>query len=88
MLHQLCNHFCKSSAFFFHNFIIKIEKCDIFRLYERGLYFIGKDYRSSRLWDQWLAFEHSHKQWNLLVGVLVQSLIFPTNQLHFYYQRY
>lgn len=58
------------------------------RLYERGLTFVGKDYLCNTLWDQYLAFEHSHKQWNRLVGVYIKSLRFPTKKLHSYYQRY
>ncbi|XP_078431138.1 pre-mRNA-processing factor 39-2-like isoform X2 [Wolffia australiana] len=59
---------------------------DVRRLYKRSLSFIGKDYRASLIWDQWLAFEHSNKHWNHLIDVYIKSLRFPTKRLHHYYQ--
>ncbi|CAA6665292.1 unnamed protein product [Spirodela intermedia] len=61
---------------------------DVRRLYERGLTFVGKDYLCNNLWDQYLAFEHSHKQWSRLVDVYIRSLTFPTKKLHSYYQSF
>lgn len=50
--------------------------------------FVGKDYLCYSLWDKYIEFEYSHKDWTFHAHVCIQALKFPTRKLHCYYERY
>lgn len=58
------------------------------RLYERALSFVKKDYLCYQLWDKYIEFEYSLKQWSQLAHLYIRTLVFPTKKLQSYYERY
>ncbi|KAK1297602.1 hypothetical protein QJS10_CPB15g01113 [Acorus calamus] len=62
------------------------DLADVRRLFERGLSFVGKDYMCHLLWDKYIEFEHSLKQWSQLAHIYVRTLMFPSKKLHCYYK--
>ncbi|XP_043700368.1 uncharacterized protein LOC122651102, partial [Telopea speciosissima] len=64
------------------------DPLDIQRLFERGLSFVGKDYLCYQLWDKYIKFEYSQKQWSSLAYIYIQTLRFPTKKLHSYYDSF
>nr|DAD37614.1 TPA_asm: hypothetical protein HUJ06_008255 [Nelumbo nucifera] len=58
------------------------------RLFERGISFVGKDYWCYFLWDKYIAFEYSQKQWSSLAYVYIRTLRFPNKKLHSYYDSF
>lgn len=61
---------------------------DVRRLFKRGMSFVGKDYLCYSLWDKYIEFEYSHKDWTFHAHVCIQALKFPTRKLHCYYERF
>lgn len=61
---------------------------DVSRLFRRGLSFIGKDYLCHALWDKYIEFEFSQKQWSSLSQIYIEALKFPTKKLHQYYDSF
>lgn len=61
------------------------DSADIIRLFKRGLLLVNKDYSSYLLWDKYLEFEHSLKQWNSLFSIYIDAMRFPTMKLNDYY---
>ncbi|XP_072972909.1 uncharacterized protein [Typha angustifolia] len=64
------------------------DPADIRRLYARGLSFVGRDYRCHLLWDKYIEFEYSQKQWSQLAHIYISTLRFPTKKLHSYYESF
>ncbi|KAJ0985911.1 hypothetical protein J5N97_004267 [Dioscorea zingiberensis] len=61
---------------------------DVRRLFERGLSFVGKDYLCHLLWDKYIEFEYSQKQWVCLAHIYINILRFPTTKLKNYYESF
>ncbi|KAI3947372.1 hypothetical protein MKX01_004206 [Papaver californicum] len=61
---------------------------DVRRLFERGMSFVGKDYLCHLLWDKYIEFEYSQKQWSSLAHIFILSLKFPTKKLNSYYDSF
>ncbi|XP_078175344.1 pre-mRNA-processing factor 39-2-like isoform X2 [Carex rostrata] len=64
------------------------DPSDIRRLFERALSFVGKDYLCYKIWDKYIEFEYSHKQWHRLANIYILILKFPTKKLHAYYESF
>ncbi|XP_038987503.1 pre-mRNA-processing factor 39-like isoform X1 [Phoenix dactylifera] len=64
------------------------DPVDIRRLYERGLSFVGKDYLCHLLWDKYIEFEYSQKQWSRLAHIYINTLRYPIKKLHSYYESF
>ncbi|KAG0464216.1 hypothetical protein HPP92_020285 [Vanilla planifolia] len=64
------------------------DPADVRRLFQRGLSYVDKDYLCHLLWDKYIEFEYSHKQWNQLAHILINTLRFPTRSLHNYYESF
>ncbi|XP_020094599.1 pre-mRNA-processing factor 39-like [Ananas comosus] len=64
------------------------DPADIRRLFERGLHFVGKNYLCHLLWDKYIEFEYSQKQWSYLANIYINTLRFPTKKLHSYHERF
>lgn len=58
------------------------------RLFERALSFVGKDYLCYPVWDKYIEYEYSQKQWSHLAHIYLRTLRFPTKKLHMYHKRY
>lgn len=58
------------------------------RLFKTGILFVGKDYYSHALWDQYIKFEFSQQNWSSLAYIYLQVLRSPTEKLHNYYEKY
>ncbi|CAH8383569.1 unnamed protein product [Eruca vesicaria subsp. sativa] len=61
---------------------------DVCRLFERGLSFVGKDYSCCTLWDKYIEFLLSKKQWSSLAHVYLRTLRYPSKKLNFYYKNF
>ncbi|KAJ7968852.1 putative Pre-mRNA-processing factor 39 [Quillaja saponaria] len=64
------------------------DPSDIRRLLKRAISFVGKDYLCYTLWDKYIGFEFSQKQWSVLAHIYIQTLKFPKKKLHQYYDRF
>ncbi|KAL5997301.1 hypothetical protein ACLOJK_008231 [Asimina triloba] len=64
------------------------DPADVRRLFERGISFVGKDYLSYLLWDKYIEFEYSQKQWGYLAHVYIRTISFPTKKLQSYYESF
>ncbi|XP_018673811.2 pre-mRNA-processing factor 39-2-like isoform X1 [Musa acuminata AAA Group] len=64
------------------------DPADVRRLYERALSFVKKDYLCYQLWDKYIEFEYSLKQWSQLAHLYIRTLVFPTKKLQSYYERF
>lgn len=86
----MCNYslfFCTLVAItYFHQYILTFQL--LCRLFEKGLSFVGRDYSSHVLWDKYIEFEYSQKQWSHLAYIYISTLKFPTKRLNDYYIRY
>ncbi|KAI5670766.1 hypothetical protein M9H77_11130 [Catharanthus roseus] len=58
------------------------------RLFKTGILFVGKDYYSHALWDQYIKFEFSQQNWSSLAYIYLQVLRSPTEKLHNYYEKF
>ncbi|KAJ3709345.1 hypothetical protein LUZ61_013050 [Rhynchospora tenuis] len=64
------------------------DPSDVRRLFERALSFVGKDYLCHQIWDKYIEFEYTHKQWHRLANIYINILKFPTKKLHVYYESF
>ncbi|KAI4967096.1 hypothetical protein ZWY2020_031053 [Hordeum vulgare] len=55
------------------------------RLFDRGLAYVGTDYRSNTLWDEYIKYEESLQAWNHLAAVYTRILEHPIQQLDRYF---
>jgi len=56
-----------------------------FRLFERGLAFVGSDYLSYPLWDEYIRYEEAHQAWTHLAMIYTRILENPIQQLDRYF---
>lgn len=75
-------HYCSFAVLSFE------DPADIRRLFERGLSYVAKDYFSHLLWDKYIQFEYSQKQWSRLSHIYVNTLSFPSRKLRNYYESF
>ncbi|CAM0871886.1 unnamed protein product [Alopecurus aequalis] len=54
------------------------------RLFERGLAYVGTDYRSNTLWDEYIKYEESLQAWSHLAVIYTRILEHPVQQLDRY----
>ncbi|XP_050231299.1 pre-mRNA-processing factor 39-2 isoform X2 [Mercurialis annua] len=64
------------------------DPSDVRRLFKRALSFVGKNYLCHSLWDKYIEFEFSLKDWSSLAHIYIQTLRFPTTKLHHYYDSF
>ncbi|EEE58564.1 hypothetical protein OsJ_09874 [Oryza sativa Japonica Group] len=55
------------------------------RLFERGLAYVGTDYRSNILWDEYIKYEESLQAWSHLAIIYTRILEHPITQLDRYF---
>ncbi|WVZ55947.1 hypothetical protein U9M48_006544 [Paspalum notatum var. saurae] len=55
------------------------------RLFERGLAYVGTDYRSNILWDEYIKYEESQQAWSHLAVIYTRILEHPIQQLDRYF---
>jgi pre-mRNA-processing factor 39 len=55
------------------------------RLFERGLAYVGTDYRSNTLWDEYIKYEESLQAWSNLAAIYTRILEHPVQQLDRYF---
>ncbi|VAI53145.1 unnamed protein product [Triticum turgidum subsp. durum] len=55
------------------------------RLFDRGLAYVGTDYRSNTLWDEYIKYEESLQAWSHLAVVYTRILEHPIQQLDRYF---
>uniref|UniRef100_J3LLA6 Suppressor of forked domain-containing protein n=1 Tax=Oryza brachyantha TaxID=4533 RepID=J3LLA6_ORYBR len=55
------------------------------RLFERGLAYVGTDYRSNILWDEYIKYEESLQAWSHLAIIYTRILEHPIQQLDRYF---
>ncbi|KAL6867622.1 hypothetical protein ACP4OV_015646 [Aristida adscensionis] len=55
------------------------------RLFERGLAYVGTDYRSNHLWDEYIKYEESLQAWSHLAVIYTRILEHPIQQLDRYF---
>ncbi|XP_066398056.1 pre-mRNA-processing factor 39-1-like isoform X2 [Miscanthus floridulus] len=55
------------------------------RLFERGLAYVGTDYRSNILWDEYIKYEESLEAWSHLAVIYTRVLEHPIQQLDRYF---
>ncbi|KAA3459283.1 pre-mRNA-processing factor 39-like [Gossypium australe] len=58
-----------------------------FRLFERGLAYVGTDYLSFPLWDKYIEYEYMHQEWSRLAVIYTRILENPNHQLDRYFNR-
>nr|XP_051230001.1 pre-mRNA-processing factor 39-1-like [Lolium perenne] len=51
------------------------------RLFERGLAYVGSDFRSNTLWDEYIKYEESLQAWSHLAVIYTRILEHPVQQL-------
>ncbi|KAG9447513.1 hypothetical protein H6P81_013641 [Aristolochia fimbriata] len=64
------------------------DPVDVRRLLERGLSYVGKDYLCHLLWDRYLEFEYSQKEWARVAYIYIRILRFPIKKLGSYYESF
>ncbi|ONL94513.1 Tetratricopeptide repeat (TPR)-like superfamily protein [Zea mays] len=55
------------------------------RLFERGLAYVGTDYHSNILWDEYIKYEESLEAWSHLADIYTRVLEHPIQQLDRYF---
>ncbi|KAJ6852808.1 pre-mRNA-processing factor 39 isoform X1 [Iris pallida] len=66
--------------------ISTFEDPDIIRrLFERGLAYVGTDYLSFLLWDEYIRYEEAHQAWGHLAMIYTRILENPIQQLDRYF---
>ncbi|KAK1603035.1 hypothetical protein QYE76_016808 [Lolium multiflorum] len=55
------------------------------RLFERGLAYVGSDFRSNTLWDEYIKYEESLQAWSHLAVIYTRILEHPVQQLDRYF---
>lgn len=58
-----------------------------FRLFERGLAYVGTDYLSFSLWDKYIEYEYMQQDWARLAVIYTRILENPNQQLDRYFGR-
>lgn len=58
-----------------------------FRLFERGLAYVGTDYLSFALWDKYIEYEYMQQEWGRLAMIYTRILEYPNQQLDRYFNR-
>ena len=58
-----------------------------YRLFERGLAYVGTDYLSFPLWDKYIEYEYMQQDWARLVMIYTRILENPNQQLDRYFTR-
>ncbi|OEL33725.1 Pre-mRNA-processing factor 39 [Dichanthelium oligosanthes] len=56
-----------------------------YRLFERGLAYVGTDYRSNILWDEYIKYEEPLQAWSHLAVIYTRILEHPIQQLDRYF---
>ncbi|PIA41432.1 hypothetical protein AQUCO_02200089v1 [Aquilegia coerulea] len=64
------------------------DPVNVRRLFERGISSVGKDYLCNLLWDKYIEFEYSQKNWSSLAYIYIRALKYPTKKLHSYYESF
>lgn len=59
-----------------------------FRLFERGLAYVGTDYLSFPLWDKYIEYEYMQQDWARLAMIYTRILENPNQQLDRYFNRW
>lgn len=59
-----------------------------FRLFERGLAYVGTDYLSFTLWDKYIEYEYMQQEWGRLAMIYTRILEYPNQQLDRYFNRW
>lgn len=59
-----------------------------FRLFERGLAYVGTDYLSFPLWDKYIEYEYMQQEWGRLAMIYTRILENPNQQLDRYFNRW
>lgn len=59
-----------------------------FRLFERGLAYVGTDYLSSPLWDEYIKYEYSQQAWSHVAMIYTRIFENPIQHLDRYFNRY
>ena len=54
-----------------------LEFLSCFRLFERGLAYVGTDYLSSPLWDEYIKYEYSQQAWTHVAMLYTRILESP-----------
>jgi hypothetical protein len=66
--------------------ITSLTNCLFFhRLFERGLAYVGSDFRSNTLWDEYIKYEESLQAWSHLAVIYTRILEHPVQQLDRYF---
>lgn len=58
-----------------------------FRLFERGLVYVGSDFLSYTLWDKYIEYEYTQQEWSRLAMIYTRILENPNQQLDRYFTR-
>ncbi|KAK4785958.1 hypothetical protein SAY86_002647 [Trapa natans] len=75
-------HYCRFAT-------SKYEDPDIIRrLFERGLTYVGSDYLSYTLWEEYIGFEYKHQEWCRIAMIYTQLLENPILYLDKYYNSF
>ncbi|KAL5731928.1 hypothetical protein ACHQM5_004605 [Ranunculus cassubicifolius] len=64
------------------------DPVNVQRLFERGISYVGKDYLCNLLWDKYIEFEYSQKQWSSVAHIYIRALKYPTKKLGSYYDSF
>lgn len=59
-----------------------------FRLFDRGLAYVGSDYLSFTLWDKYIEYEYMQQEWSRLASIYTRILENPNQQLDRYFNRW
>ncbi|KAF2292686.1 hypothetical protein GH714_026699 [Hevea brasiliensis] len=60
----------------------------LWRLFERGLAYVGTDYLSYPLWDKYIEYEEMHAQWGHVALIYMRILEIPNRRLDDYFTRF
>lgn len=55
------------------------------RLFERGLAYVGTDYLSFTLWDEYIEYEYKQQEWGRIAMIYTKILENPILYLDKYY---
>lgn len=56
-----------------------------FRLFERGLVYVGLDFLSYTIWDKYIEYEFAQQKWSRLAMIYTRILENPNQQLDRYF---
>lgn len=80
-------HGCASVNGYFKSEILTTTVFTYFRLFERGLAYVGTDYLSFPLWDKYIEYEYMQQDWARLAIIYTRILENPNQQLDRYFSR-